>query len=49
MNNSATKNPASPIMKAVKNFFNRLVKSNEEYPIKYYKRDKHATKGRQQM
>ena len=46
MNNSATKNPASPLMKAVKNFFSKLVKTNDEFPVKYYKRDKHPARGK---
>ena len=49
MNNQTSKNPAAPLMKAVKFFFSKLVKTNDEYPVKYYKRDKHHTRGRQQV
>jgi hypothetical protein len=28
------------LLKAVKNFFAKMVKPQEEYPIKYYKRNK---------
>ncbi len=48
MNNSTTKQSATPIIKAVKNFFTKLVKTDEEYPIKYYKRDKYPERGKQQ-
>ncbi len=48
MNNNTSKHPAAPLMKAVKNFFSKLVKANDEYPIKYYKRDKHPVRGKQQ-
>lgn len=35
------------MIKAVMNFFAKMVKSPEEYPIKYYKRGKPYNKGRQ--
>ncbi len=47
MNNTTNKNSAMPLVKVVKDFFNKLVKANDEYPVKYYKRDKHYTRSRQ--
>jgi hypothetical protein len=47
MNNSSTKNQLNPMLKSVMNFFAKMVKAQEEYPVKYYKRGKHYNKGRQ--
>ncbi len=44
MNNVIMKNQPNPLIKVVKNFFTRLVKTSDEYPIKYYKRDKNYSK-----
>ena len=35
------------MLKAIINFFARIVKAKEDYPIKYYKRGKPYNKGRQ--
>lgn len=44
MNNSIAKNQQSPLLKIVRSFFTRLVKNPEEYPVKYYKRDKNFSR-----
>lgn len=44
MSNTITKNQQSPLVKIVRSFFSKLVKNPEEYPVKYYKRDKNFSK-----
>jgi hypothetical protein len=46
MNNVIMKNQPNPLIKVVKSFFTKLVKSSDDYPIKYYKRDKNYSKVR---
>lgn len=46
MNHTATKHQPHPLLKVVKSFFTRLVKNSDEYPVKYYKRDKNFSKMR---
>lgn len=46
MNTTATKIQQNPLMKVMKTFFSKLVKNSDEYPVKYYKRDKNFTKAR---
>ncbi len=46
MSNTATKNQSLPLMKAVKSLFSKLVKANDDYPVKYYKRDRNFSKMR---
>ncbi|MES2850848.1 MAG: hypothetical protein V4685_17440 [Bacteroidota bacterium] len=46
MNQSATKQQPNPLIKVVRSFFTRLVKNPDEYPVKYYKRDKNISKTR---
>ncbi len=40
MNSHSNTNLGNPLLKAVINFFNKLLKSNDDYPVKYYKKDK---------
>lgn len=40
MNNSGNKKQSNPMIKAVITFLTRMVKPQEEYPVKYYKREK---------
>lgn len=47
MNNLNHKAQGNPVLKAVKTFFSKLVKAHDEYPIKYYKRDKNYTRSRE--
>jgi hypothetical protein len=44
MNNLNNHGQPMPLLKAIKSFFNKLVKTQEEYPIKYYKKTKHTHK-----
>lgn len=44
MSNVIIKNQPNPLMKVVKSLFTKLVKSNDDYPVKYYKRDKNFSK-----
>lgn len=44
MNHAATKQQLNPLMKVVKSFFSKLVKNSDEYPVKYYKRDKNFSR-----
>lgn len=44
MNHSITKHQPNPLMKVVKSLFTKLVKNSDEYPVKYYKRDKNFSK-----
>ncbi len=44
MNHTATKTQQSPFLKVFKSFFTKLVKNSDEYPVKYYKRDKNFSK-----
>ncbi|MEN9571964.1 MAG: hypothetical protein RL172_3195 [Bacteroidota bacterium] len=46
MNNTISKGVANPLMKVFKTFFSKFVKNNDEYPVKYYKKDKHYPKNR---
>jgi hypothetical protein len=46
MNISITKHKVNPILKSIMNFFAKMAKSKEEYPVKYYKRGKPYNKGR---
>lgn len=46
MNNTANKTQQSPLVKVVKSFFTKLVKNSDDYPVKYYKRDKNFSKAR---
>lgn len=46
MNHTATKTQLNPFIRVVKSFFTRLVKNSDEYPVKYYKRDKNFSKVR---
>ena len=46
MNNTASKTQLNPLMKVVRSFFTKLVKNTDEYPVKYYKRDKNFSKVR---
>jgi len=46
MNPTATKAQQNPLMKVVKSFFTKLVKNSDDYPVKYYKRDKNFSKTR---
>jgi len=47
MNNNIGKGTANPLLKAVKNFINKFTKPSDEYPIKYYKKDKQYHRGKQ--
>lgn len=46
MNNTASKSQPNTLVKAVKSLFTKLVKPNDDYPVKYYKRDKNFSKAR---
>lgn len=46
MNHTATKAQQNPLIKVVKSLFTKLVKNPDEYPVKYYKRDKNFSKAR---
>jgi len=46
MNHTATKHQPNPLLKVVKSFFTKFVKNSDEYPVKYYKRDKAFSKMR---
>jgi len=47
MNNLIMKNQPNPLIKVVKSLFTKLVKTSDDYPIKYYKRDKNYSRTRQ--
>jgi hypothetical protein len=49
MNNNIGKGSNNPLLKAVRFFFSKFIKSPDEYPVKYYKKDKQYPKIRQQM
>jgi hypothetical protein len=49
MNNNIGKGSTNPLLKAVKMFFSKFIKTPEEYPVKYYKKDKQYPRNRQQM
>ena len=44
MNQITNKPQTNMLFKAVKNFFSRMLKSQDEYPVKYYKRDRQYSK-----
>jgi hypothetical protein len=44
MNSTVTKTQQSPLIKVVRSFFTKLVKNTDEYPVKYYKRDKNFSR-----
>ena len=46
MNIENSKNQENMILRAVKNFFSRLAKAPEEYPVKYYKKSKNYIRDR---
>ena len=46
MNQVANKIQVTVLIKVVKNFFSRMIKPQEEYPVKYYKRDGHYNKNK---
>jgi hypothetical protein len=46
MNHSNLKNADNPLLKMVKNIFNRLTKQPDEYPVKYYKKTKNFVRDR---
>ncbi len=39
-------NQVNVLIKAVKDFFSRMIKPQEEFPVKYYKRDRHYNKNK---
>jgi hypothetical protein len=47
MNNNIGKGSTNPLLKAVKIFFSKFMKASDEYPIKYYKKDKQYPRNRQ--
>ena len=46
MNQAANKTQVIVLINVVKNFFFRMIKPQEEYPVKYYKRDRHYNKNK---
>ncbi len=46
MHNYHPKQSENMLIKVVKNFFQKLTKSPEEYPVKYYKKSKHYVRDR---
>lgn len=43
MNTSTQKLEFNPLLKLVKLFFTKLVKAQDEYPVRYYKKNKKTT------
>lgn len=44
MRNATGKNVPHPLIKAFRNFLNKFVKNTEDFPVKYYKKNKHYSK-----
>jgi hypothetical protein len=47
MNQVSNKNQVNVLIKVVKNFLSRMIKCQEEYPVKYYKKDRDYNKNKQ--
>ena len=47
MNNNIGKGSTKPLLKAVKIFFSKFMKASDDYPVKYYKKDKQYPRNRQ--
>lgn len=46
MNSDNQKTSDNMLVKVVKNFINKLTKSSDEYPVKYYKKTKNFVRDR---
>jgi hypothetical protein len=49
MSNNIGKGSTNPLIKAVKIFFSKFLKATDEYPVKYYKKDKQYPRNRHQI